>query len=81
MPYPKGHYDQTRKKIIGSARKLFNRFGFDRVSINAIMKDAALTRGAFYGYFDSKSDLYAEVLECFSLIRVGATLGRECTLT
>jgi AcrR family transcriptional regulator len=65
MPYPKGHYDQTRKKIIGSARKLFNRFGFDRVSINAIMKDAALTRGAFYGYFDSKSDLYAEVLECF----------------
>jgi len=65
MPYPKGHYEQTRKKIVGSARKLFNRFGFDRVSINAIMKDAALTRGAFYSYFNSKSDLYAEVLECF----------------
>jgi len=29
------------------------------------MADADLTRGAFYGYFESKSDLYAEVLECF----------------
>ena len=65
MPYPSGHYEQTRKKIIGSARRLFNRFGFDGVSINAIMKDADLTRGAFYSYFDSKRDLYAEVLECF----------------
>jgi AcrR family transcriptional regulator len=65
MPYPKGHYEETRQKIIGSARKLFNRFGFDHVSINAIMEDADLTRGAFYSYFRTKSDLYAEVLECF----------------
>jgi AcrR family transcriptional regulator len=29
------------------------------------MADAGLTRGAFYSYFDGKSDLYAEVLGCF----------------
>src|SRR5262249_11476494 len=65
MPYPQGHYEETMAKIVRSARQLFNRFGFDRVSIDAIMEDANLTRGAFYTYFDSKSDLYAEVLECF----------------
>ena len=65
IPYSKGHYEETRAKIIHSARRLFNRFGFDSVSIDRIMSDANLTRGAFYRYFDSKSDLYAEVLECF----------------
>src|ERR1700751_1975924 len=29
------------------------------------MSGAGLTRGAFYSYFESKSDLYAEVLGCF----------------
>ena len=29
------------------------------------MAQAGLTRGAFYAYFESKSDLYAEILGCF----------------
>ena len=29
------------------------------------MGQAGLTRGAFYAYFESKSDLYAEILGCF----------------
>ena len=65
VPYPQSHSEQTRKKIVQSARKLFNRLGFDNVSINQIMAGAGLTRGAFYSHFDSKSDLYAEVLGCF----------------
>jgi len=65
MPYPAGHSELTKKKIVRSARRLFNRFGFDNVSINQIMANAGLTRGAFYSHFDSKSDLYAEVLGCF----------------
>jgi len=65
MAYPKGHRDRTRGQIIDSARRLFNRNGFDNVSIDAIMADAGLTRGAFYSYFRSKSDLYVEALHCF----------------
>lgn len=65
MSYPTGHGEQTKKKIVQSARKLFNRLGFDNVSIDQIMAGAGLTRGVFYSYFDSKSDLYAEVLGCF----------------
>ena len=65
MPYPAGHRDQVRKKIVDSARRLFNQNGFERVSVDSIMGNAGLTRGGFYSYFDSKSDLYAEVMRCF----------------
>jgi TetR/AcrR family transcriptional repressor of nem operon len=65
MPYPAGHRSQVRKSIIDSARCLFNRHGFESVSISQIMAGAQLTHGGFYSYFRSKSDLYAEVLNCF----------------
>jgi AcrR family transcriptional regulator len=65
MPYPAGHRERVRKRIVESARRLFNRSGFESVSVDSIMADAGLTRGGFYTYFDSKSDLYAEALGCF----------------
>jgi AcrR family transcriptional regulator len=65
MPYPAGHREQTRERIIQSARRLFNRRGFESVSVNEIMADAGLTRGGFYSYFESKNDLYVEALGCF----------------
>jgi TetR/AcrR family transcriptional regulator, transcriptional repressor for nem operon len=65
MPYASGHRTEVRGKIVQSARKLFNRHGFDNVSITQIMAGAGLTHGGFYSYFKSKSDLYTEVLGCF----------------
>ncbi|SRR5260370_10437073 len=65
MPYPAGHRSAVKKNIIDSARKLFNRHGFESVSLKQIMAGVGLTHGGFYSYFKSKSDLYAEVLGCF----------------
>jgi TetR/AcrR family transcriptional repressor of nem operon len=65
MPYPANHRAEKKSAIIDSARKLFNRRGFDNVSLHEIMAGAGLTHGGFYSYFKSKSDLYAEVLGCF----------------
>jgi hypothetical protein len=65
MPYPAGHRNEVRKNIVKSARRLFNRHGFDRVSLKQIMAGAGLTHGGFYSYFASKSELYVEVLGCF----------------
>ena len=65
MPYPAGHRNSVKEKIVGSARRLFNRHGFENVSISQIMAGAALTHGGFYSYFKSKSELYSEVLGCF----------------
>jgi AcrR family transcriptional regulator len=65
MPYPAGHRASVRKAIVQSARRLFNRHGFENVSVQQIMAGAGLTHGGFYSYFKSKSDLYKEVLGCF----------------
>jgi len=65
MPYPAEHRSNVRRSIIDSARRLFNRHGFESVSVQQIMAGAGLTHGGFYHYFKSKSDLYAEVLGCF----------------
>lgn len=65
MPYAAGHHSAMKVKIIQSARRLFNRHGFENVSITQIMAGAGLTHGGFYSYFKSKSELYTEVLGCF----------------
>ena len=62
MPYTHEHKARTRERIVGSARRLFNRHGLTGVSIDDIMADAGLTRGGFYNHFDTKEDLYAEVV-------------------
>jgi|SRR5579872_3684340 len=65
MPYPAAHRAQVRQRIVDSARSLFNRDGFEGVSVAKIMARAGLTHGAFYKYFKGKADLYCEVLSCF----------------
>jgi TetR/AcrR family transcriptional regulator, transcriptional repressor for nem operon len=65
MPYSSEHRQKVRQSIVDSARRLFNRRGFDGVSIDCIMAGAHLTHGSFYSYFASKGELYTEVLACF----------------
>jgi TetR/AcrR family transcriptional repressor of nem operon len=65
MPNPPHYRDQVRQRIVQSAAQLFNRHGFSAVSIDDIMAGAGLTRGGFYSYFQSKSELYAEAINRF----------------
>lgn len=62
MRYPPQHLLKTRERIVHSARRLFAERGFDGVSIDAVMADAGLTRGAFYRHFTRKADLYKVAL-------------------
>ena len=66
MPYSSEHKAQTRERIVHVARRLFNRHGFEQVSIDRVMSEAGLTRGGFYHHFDSKDDLYAAAVASFS---------------
>jgi len=60
MPLSQEHKKRSRKKILDSAVKLFADRGFNSVSIDEVMNNAEMTRGAFYGHFSSKSELYKE---------------------
>ena len=62
MPYSKEHKLATRQKILDSAIKLFSTRGFDQVSIDHLMQDAGLTRGAFYSHFENKQAVYAKAI-------------------
>jgi AcrR family transcriptional regulator len=54
---------QTRARLLGSARKIFVRDGFQSASIEQIAEDAGYTIGALYSNFASKSDLFVAVFE------------------
>ena len=65
MPYAKEHKARTRGKIVAAAARLFNRRGFDAVTIGEVMVQAGLTHGGFYRHFASKDELYAEAVRHF----------------
>ncbi|MEM7025761.1 MAG: TetR/AcrR family transcriptional regulator [Pseudomonadota bacterium] len=77
MPYTAKHKAETRARIAEAARRLFNRHGFDAVSIDDIMASAGLTRGGFYNHFTSKDALYAEAINSHAHQDTSAQWGLE----
>jgi AcrR family transcriptional regulator len=55
--------EQTRKRIVDAAYKLFRRRGYNRVAMDDIADAAALTKRTLYHHFESKDQLLARVLE------------------
>jgi TetR/AcrR family transcriptional regulator, transcriptional repressor for nem operon len=62
MRYGKEHKEATRKRIVEAAGRRLKQDGIDGAGVATLMKDAGLTNGAFYGHFESKDDLVAQVL-------------------
>src|SRR5215216_6055728 len=55
--------DQTRKRILDAAYRLFRRSGYARVSMDEIAAAARVTKRTLYYHFESKDSLLATVLE------------------
>lgn len=55
--------EQTKRKLLAAARRVFSRDGFDGSRIDDIARLAGFTRGAFYAHFKSKEDLFFALLE------------------
>jgi AcrR family transcriptional regulator len=54
---------ETRESLIAAARVLFAEHGFADVALEAIVRDAGVTRGALYHHFPDKTELFAAVFE------------------
>jgi TetR/AcrR family transcriptional repressor of nem operon len=52
---------ETRQRIVAAAADLFRQHGIDGVGVDAIMREAGLTHGGFYGHFPSKEALIGAV--------------------
>jgi AcrR family transcriptional regulator len=53
---------QRRDEIIAAAKKVFARKGFHDTTIADIAKEAELAYGSVYWYFDSKDDLFRQLI-------------------
>ena len=53
---------QRRDEIIAAAKKVFARNGFHDTTIADIAKEAELAYGSVYWYFDSKDDLFRQLI-------------------
>jgi AcrR family transcriptional regulator len=59
--------EQTQSKIVQAAIELFVRHGYHGTSLQSIMENIGLSKGAFYKHFKSKPELLHHILEQFNL--------------
>jgi len=58
-----GKRARTKKKLIEAAAAIIAKKGFDRASLEAIAAQAGMTRGAIYGNFKDKDELFLALVE------------------
>lgn len=54
---------EKKERIINAAIKEFARSGYDRASTNEIIKEANISKGSLFSYFNNKKDLYIFLLD------------------
>ena len=54
---------ETRRRLIEAALLVFAHQGFERATVDEIVREAGFSKGAFYVHFESKEDLFWEMLE------------------
>jgi AcrR family transcriptional regulator len=63
MPTQAERTEATRGRLIATARHLFAAQGFADTSTEQILSEAAVSRGALYHHFPSKTDLFQATFE------------------
>jgi TetR/AcrR family transcriptional regulator, cholesterol catabolism regulator len=63
MPRVVKHPDVRRAEILDRAAALFLQHGYDNVSLNDLIADAGVSKGAFYHWFPSKDALITALAE------------------
>ena len=53
---------ETQQKIVEAGKREFLAKGFKSASLRAIVREAGFTQGAFYGYYQSKADLFDAIV-------------------
>ncbi len=72
--------DETRRRLLTVARELFAQRGYAAVSLEEIAHAAGVTKGAVYHSFQSKAELFRQVVEQVQgevAARVEAAANRE----
>lgn len=64
---PRGFNDKEKalikQNLLEKGRHLFGTYGLKRTTIADLTREAGIAQGSFYNFYDSKEDLYFEILE------------------
>jgi AcrR family transcriptional regulator len=68
IPHQQGRFaagadPAKRGQIIEGAKRVFMRLGFDAASMNDITREAGVSKGTIYVYFENKEDLFSAIIE------------------
>jgi AcrR family transcriptional regulator len=55
-------YDERRNEILDTAERLFHTKGYDKCTVNDIIKEVVIAKGTFYYYFKSKEEVMDAVV-------------------
>jgi AcrR family transcriptional regulator len=56
---------ERREHILEKAAEVFSRKGYRMASVSDIVEEAVIGRGTFYLYFDSKKEIFLELIEAY----------------
>ncbi|MGU3400994.1 TetR/AcrR family transcriptional regulator [Brucellaceae bacterium D45D] len=65
-----------RRQILEGAQNVFLRMGFDAASMNDITREAGVSKGTIYVYFNSKEDLFVALCEHYRKTMFGTLIGK-----
>jgi AcrR family transcriptional regulator len=54
----------SKERIIQAAQKEFMQFGYTKVTVDEVAKVAGVSKKTIYQYFNSKEDIFWEVMKC-----------------
>lgn len=55
--------ERVRESLRETGRELFTRYGIDKTTISELTEATGIGKGTFYQFYDSKDELYLEILE------------------
>lgn len=61
--FPAGEDPAKREQILDGAKRVFMSLGFDAASMNDIKREAGVSKGTIYVYFNGKDDLFQAIME------------------
>jgi AcrR family transcriptional regulator len=59
---------ERREAILAAAKRVFRDKGYHQASVHDIIDDARIARGTFYLYFDSKQEVFGQLVDDFLVL-------------
>jgi AcrR family transcriptional regulator len=60
------HQQEMRDAILDAAMRAFNEQGYAKATMDSVAREAGVSKGTIYNYFESKRDVFVQILERIS---------------